>query len=196
MLGEVALGWCEAGQVPPTGIAAKPLAGLALLSALAATPHDVLTLQQLCFDQGLDLLPLSPARLCPAIDAAEQGDVIALTSQLKAIRGMAQISLDLQWDEPTDLQSSGRDWLTSRRKRATRSAMAATWLTDLARTLQLQASPVELRPGGAVIHLLVRRDALPSTETLAHRAGPLDLSGARLTLIGPWPPIAFAAAFR
>ena len=85
---------------------------------------------------------------------------------------------------------TGRDWLTAARKRAAHRDMAQNWLLDLARSLKFRGSPVELRSGGAILHLLAPRDQLPGPADLA--APPCPLPQACLSLIGPWPPFAFA----
>lgn len=189
---EIALGWCETDRAPE-GISAHSHAGITLLSVLATRPEQVLAQQQRCFDLGLDLLPLSPARLCPRAEAEAQMTSPALRQKMQTLQGKAQISIHLQWDEAETPIRSGRDFLASRRARSIAADLARAWLEDLARAALLPASPVELRRFGAVIHLLAPRQALPSPETLSPIAGPMPLQGASLTLTGPWPPFAFAA---
>jgi len=194
----IALGWCEDTARPPDGVTAKPLAGLALLAAAANSPREVLALQQLCFDQGIDLLPLSAARSYP-VDVAKAEAVDRLGSlrrQLAHLRGKAQITLQLQWDEIVTQAVSGRDWLLARQAKAARATAARLWLTGLAQALALPATEVELRGETALIHLLTPRDALPTSETLARlaREMPDPAPFCRLTVVGPWPPHAFVEA--
>ena len=107
MLMDLGLGWCETGQAPPAGVTAKPLVDITFLSAQAATAHQVLVLQQLCFDHGMDILPLSPSRLCTTAEVLDQVDLHDIHARLRALKGRAQISLHLQWQEAAPPRAPG-----------------------------------------------------------------------------------------
>ena len=191
MSAAIALGWCEWGE-PPEGIRAEPMGGLRLLTTDAATPADILARQQACFDAGMDLLPTHPALACPA-DRARRLPVPALHRRLHALRGRAQMVLHLGWPA-TPPPRSGRDHLAALRAQAEASRAARIWLETLGAGLRLPTAPVEVRSNALLLHLLVPRATPPGLTEISRQAValPEPAPHLRLTLCGPWPPLAFA----
>ena len=194
MLREMALGWCAEGMRPPPEVEVKPLLGLALLTAHAVDARQVLALQQSCFEAGLDLLPLAAGAgwTAKAAEVAGRERILTLQARLRALAGQAQVTLMMDWEAAAPQGQTGRDWLRARSARAEAQTLAEGWLQAVGRGLDLPASPVERRDHAALIHLLAPRTALPDAAAVAALGRALPIDGARLTLVGPWPPHAFA----
>lgn len=181
----LALAWSLEATPPPPGTRSITLPGLTLLTAPDPAPRDRLILQQACFDAGLDILPFAPAHpLTTERALATRPEALAkLRARLVDLRGMAQFSLQLQWDE----EDHDGSWLAGRRQRHRQAEAARAWLSTEAQRLSAHTTPVSLRKTSAVTHMLAPRTAPP-------RPDPNGAPGACLTLVGPWPPHAFVAA--
>lgn len=179
----IALGWSAPEAALPDWVTRHLVGPLALLAARAENGRDVLARQLALFDSEVDFLPMAPASLCPVAQAMDLAPErrSALALRLQDLRGMAQYTLHLQWDEP---KSTG-SWLAGRRDRLAQGKAACDWLEEAGRSWS--SSSPSLRGTSALVHLLAPRALPPRIET----AG---APGHSLTLIGPWPVLAFAEA--
>jgi hypothetical protein len=168
--------------------------------------HDRMRLLQICFDMGLDLLPLRCLegwQTGHALDLA-QTCTEDLWAQLALIRGAGQLSITLSWSGPRmgpDIPSSGRSWLKLRQMH---QRAAANQIQEADQILTVATEDFggrrrfESSGNTSRLHILLpRQDLTAATSAIAKIAASLDrpdLPKLSLIMTGLWPAYSFVKA--
>ncbi|WP_342070895.1 hypothetical protein [Yoonia algicola] len=192
------LGWTQDAADLPCGVHFHHRGGWKILVATNTSMHtarDRLALQVACFDAGICFLPTAPAQdvsLCDAIDTVQSA---ALGKLWRRLVNHGQFSLLLRHTPPQDpAAGGGRGWLLARKAQQDQQDRRDTLLKDIAKRVDLPATPARHATRTTQCDFLVpRADAKRFRDDITCIVngvdGPKDMS---LCVTGLWPPFGFA----
>lgn len=202
----IAIGWTRNVSALPSNLSAQQAGDLHVLwgsDAALEEPNQRLLALQICFDAGMDILPLAPAHAVSlqAANAFALAHCARLATDLDHLCGKGQLSLSLALD-PLPIvppqRGGGRAWLLAKARRqkdleAAQHKALRRILSCLAALPNEQSAP-HIAAQSVRVDVLVPRRTLNKT-VMSIRATTQAQSLAEMFLIsGLWPPFSFISA--
>ncbi len=197
-----ALGYLAQDRNLPHGLTLSPLANFHIVTGpceILDNERSRLSALQSCFEAGLDVVPFAPRRAILLAAALEHGrnNNLAILGALSRIAGRGQLSLTVRkpaTENPAPVD--GRAWLASRFRNRNALDNLHEWLANLADRAAYPASEIHETRKALTVALMVPRTeqgrALDDLRNIAAKSEAPTPAGARLSVSGLWPALAFA----